>query len=355
MTRNPDRQEIIELVNQAMNDGASQSQACSKLGLSVRTLQRWKKQGMLGQDRRVDAPRKARANALSEEERDRIVQVCNEPQFASKSPTQIVPLLANQGIYYASESSFYRVLKAHGQQHHRGKARAPKSRPKATHHASKPGQVWVWDITWLPTKIKGLFYRLYIIMDLFSRKIIAWEVWEEENDQHAQDLLRKATLSEGIQIDQGLVLHGDNGSPLKSANLQALLLWLGIAGSYSRPRVSNDNAHAESLFRTLKYHPSLPEKPFHNISAAREWTHRFVQWYNCEHLHSSLNFVTPAQKHAQQDLAVLNSRKCLYEHARAQNPLRWIQRKTRNWSPVNITTLNPDNTRLTEQILKKSA
>ena len=355
MTSAPDRQGIMKLVNEALQSGASQVQICATLGISARTLQRWRNAGEGGTDQRCEASRRVPANALSPQEKEAVLELCNQPEYASKCPSQIVPMLADMGEYLASESSIYRILRAQNQQHHRGKARAPKARPKATHHATAPRQVWVWDITWLPTKVRGLFYRLYVIMDLYSRKIIAWEVWEEENDERARELLKRACLNEGVHDGHALVLHGDNGSPLKSANIHTLMTWLGVTPSHSRPRVSNDNAHAESLFRTLKYHPSLPEKPFESLGQARLWTHRFVEWYNHEHRHCSINFVTPHQKHLGLDLDILKKRKLTYERARARNPLRWIRKKTRNCNPVLITSLNPDDPRQTERILKKSA
>ncbi|MEI2419287.1 DDE-type integrase/transposase/recombinase, partial [Arthrospira platensis SPKY2] len=205
--------------------------------------------------------------------------------------------LADKEQYIASESSFYRVLHAHHQQHHRGKARAPrKNAEKTSHTASAPNQVWCWDITWLPTHIAGIFFKLYIILDLFSRKIVAAEVWETECAEHSKAILHRAYLAEHIAIaDSPLILHGDNGSPLKAGTVLALMHSLGIQPSTSRPRVSNDNAFAEALFRTTKYHPSMPPNGFLNLTDAREWTDAFVNWYNNTHKHSAIQFVTPVQ------------------------------------------------------------
>lgn len=361
MTCAQDRKHILSLVDQAMNQGASETACARTLGLSQRCLRRWRASfedsTHKGRDRRPLALRPAPPNALTEDEKDKIIAVANLPRYASLPPGQIIPDLADQGRYIASESSFYRVLKAHRMGSHRGRARAPKaSKPKATHIADRPNAVWAWDITWLPTTVTGLFFKAYLILDIYSRKIIAWEIWEEENAVHSEQILRTACLAEGILAKElPLVLHGDNGTPLKALSVQALMHELGVAPSHSRPRVSNDNAFAEAMFRTVKYHPSLPEKGFADLRKAREWFNRFADWYNNHHKHSALRFVTPAQKHQGLDIDILENRHRVYAAARENRPDRWIQNKTRNWEPVRQTTLNPVNIRKLERIIKKSA
>jgi putative transposase len=284
-----------------------------------------------------------------------ILRVCNLPENAAKPPAQIVVSLADQGIYLASESTFYRILKKHKQAKHRGKARAPKTRKKATHTARKPNEVWVWDISYLASNISGIYYKLYFIMDLFSRKIIAHEVWNEENAEHSKSLLHRVTLNENIIPGHNpVILHGDNGSPLKAGTVLSTMHQLGLTPSHSRPRVSNDNPHAEALFRTAKYHPTLPTG-FQSLEDARKWSASFVEWYNHEHYHSALNFISPAQKHAGEDINILSERKKLYEQAKAKTPSRWIQNKSRNWQPVAQTSLNPTDQRKIEKTTKKAA
>ena len=193
-------------------------------------------------------------------------------------------------------------------------------------------------------------------MDLYSRKIIAHEAWGEENAEHSKELLRRAALSESIAMSSSpLVLHGDNGSPLKAGTVLATMQQLGITASHSRPRVSNDNPHAEALFRTAKYHPTLPSNGFTCLKEAREWALKFVEWYNNEHQHSALNYVTPEQKHKNEDVEILTNRRELYEEAKRKNPKRWIKGKTRNWTPVTNTSLNPLNEREIEKLHKKAA
>jgi putative transposase len=204
---------------------------------------------------------------LTIEERDLIVSISNEEQYKALPPSQIVPKLADRGIYIASESSFHRVLKAANQLQHRGKALAPQKRSKPnSYQALKPNDVWSWDM----------------MIDIYSRKIVGWEVHETESAEFAAALINRACLAEGA-CRNGLVLHSDNGGPMKGATMLAKLQWLGVVPSFSRPSVSDDNPYSESLFKTLKYTPAYPSKPFEDLQAARKWVHTFVGWYNEEH------------------------------------------------------------------------
>jgi len=176
-------------------------------------------------------------------------------------------------------------------------------------------------------------------MDIFSRKIVAGEVFETELSAYAAQLVKKACLWEGAVFND-LTLHSDNGSPMKGATLLATLQRLGVMPSFSRPSVSDDNPYSEALFRTLKYCPEFPSKPFPSLEAARAWLRSFVYWYNYCHLHSEIKFVTPADKHAGRDIEILAARKSVYEIARQKNPNRWSG-ETRNWDPITEVYLNP--------------
>jgi transposase InsO family protein len=293
------------------------------------------------QDLRPLAERPSPVNRLSEDERDQIVATCNAAEFASLPPSQIVPRLADRGTYIASESSFYRVLRQRGQNHRRGRARAAmRSKPPATFEAKGPRQVWSWDITWLPGPVLGLFYYLYLIEDIFSRKIVGWEVHAREGADLAALLLERAVWAEGC-LTSPLALHADNGSAMKGATMKTTMERLGVIPSFSRPRVSNDNPFSEALFRTCKYVPSWPARGFPNIEEARAWVHAFVRWYNTEHRHSAIRFVTPDARHRGEDRAVLHNRHALYQAARARSPARWSG-NTRNWDPVGSVWLNPE-------------
>jgi putative transposase len=337
-----DRSKAIELIKEAVTNGAREKLACNELGISQRTLQRWESDATPLEDQRPHAERTVPKNKLSEEERDIIVQTVNQPEFKSLPPSQIVPRLADKGVYIASESTMYRVLKEKDMQHHRGRSKKPSSKPISTHCATGPNQVWMWDISWLPGPAKGIYFYLYIILDLFSRKIVAWDIWLEESAENASVLVRRGMVSEQRLPSLGpLVLHSDNGSPMKGASLLETLYKLGITPSRSRPRVSNDNPYAESIFRTCKYRPGYPSKGFKDLTEARTWVLSFVKWYNQEHRHSGLNFLTPQQRHNGSSEQVLEQRREVYEQAKSLHPERW-SRDTRNWSLEEEVWLNPE-------------
>lgn len=337
----PDRRKRVELINEAREAGARLGSACKTMGITARTCQRWTRDGDVREDLRPTADRPAPPNKLTPEEERRVLDICHEKAYASLPPSQIVPRLADQGIYVASESSFYRVLHRADEQHHRGRTRKPKSAglPKG-HCATGPNQVWSWDITWLKAPVRGTFFYLYMMMDIFSRKIVGWEVHPVESAELGAMLLQKAVLAEGC-MSASIALHADNGSPQKGFTMKAKMEALGVSPSYSRPRVSNDNPYSESLFRTAKYRPEYPEV-FETIEAARKWGMTFVRWYNEDHRHSAIRYVTPAQRHRREETNILARRDRVYQDAKARHPERWAQ-KTRNWEPVGDVWLNrPD-------------
>ena len=339
-----DRQALVRDITVAHQSGARLRAACATAGITLRTLQRWQAgAGLVSGDGRPAAERATPAHALSLEERAQVLQVANDPRFAALPPARIVPMLADDGVYFASESTFARVLREHGQTAHRGRAKAPKAtRPPTTHVATAPRQVWCWDLTYLPAQVVGQWFYLYLILDLYSRKIVGWEVHVSDDADHAAHLVRRTALAEGIAgVFAKPVLHGDNGATLKATTVLAMLHWLGIKPSYSRPRVSDDNAFVEALFRTAKYRPEFPAKGFADLEAARAWAAHFVHWYNFDHRHSGIRYVSPAQRHAGEDRAILAARHALYTAARERNPARW-SRHTRNWSPITVVTLNPE-------------
>lgn len=329
-----DRRNMAQHIEQAHHEGARLAAACEFAGISVRTLQRWKAQdGLQTGDGRPTALRGTPGHALTPEERQRLLEVANEPRFADMPPARIVPALADEGVYLASESSFTRVLRQAGQNRHRSRAKAPrKVRPPTTHVATAPAQLWCWDLTYLPAQVLGRWFYLYLILDVFSRKIVGFEVHATDHADHAAHLVKRTALAEGIHAMAAKpVLHGDNGSTFKATTVLAMLHWLGIDPSYSRPRVSNDNPYVESLFRTAKYRPEFPAGGFVDLDHARGWAAEFVRWYNHAHRHSGIGYVTPAQRHAGTDRHILQARHELYLRARQSNPGRWSG-ETRNGS-----------------------
>ncbi len=335
----------MALIREAVTAGSRLEPACAELNISLRTFQRWVRDGddAVAADSRTTSTRPEPANKLSDDERAQILAVANSEEFASLPPSQIVPTLADRGVFVASESSFYRVLKEASQQHHRGRAKKPSSRVLTSHCATGPNQVWSWDITWMPAAVKGQFYYWYMVLDVFSRKIVGHEVHVAESAELASQLMRRANLAEGL-AGRALVLHSDNGSAMKGSTMLATLDQLGVAPSFSRPRVSNDNAYAESLFRTCKYRPDYPSKPFGSLAEVRTWTQKFVRWYNQKHKHSGLKFVTPAQRHSGLDAVILARREEVYRDARNRNPQRW-SRDTRDWKLEDQVWLNPERIR----------
>lgn len=323
-------------MDEAQQAGVGLEAACARLGVSPRTVQRWRKPES-AEDRRC-GPRTQPANRLSQAERQRVLQVANSEQYRDLSPKQIVPRLADEGQYIASESTFYRVLREHEQLRHRGKARPAVKRPRPEHVASAPNQVWSWDITYLKGPVRGAFLYLYLVVDVYSRRVMGWQVHEEESGQKAAALIRHCWQQAGRP--QGLTLHSDNGGPMKGATLLATLQWLGIAPSFSRPRVSDDNPFSESLFRTLKYRPSFPDKPFSSLEEARTWVSSFVGWYNSQHRHSAIRFVTPDDRHSGREAQLLAQRHQVYQRARHRHPERW-RGNTRDWTPAGPVRLNP--------------
>jgi len=340
MTTHEERKQLIVLLNESITSGARQAQACEVLGLSERTLQRWQTGEEVNCDQRplrdYQPPHK-----LTEIERAEVLAVANSDEFGHLPPSQIVPRLADQGTYLASESTFYRILRAENQMAHRRSEEPahPRTKPRAV-CATAPNQLYSWDITYLPAAIRGQFFYLYLFLDIFSRKIVGWQVYEEESSALAGEVLRDLCRRENIPLNQ-LILHSDNGSPMKGATMLATLQRLGVMPSFSRPAVSNDNPYSESLFKTLKYRPQYPLKSFADVTEARDWVTGLVEWYNHEHRHSAIRFVTPAQRHEGLDASLLDNRKAVYEAARARNPQRWSG-DARNWQKVQAVNLNPD-------------
>jgi putative transposase len=346
-----EREQLVRWIDEAVVAGARRWRACAEAELSLRTLQRWVDGALVKTDARTTAVRPTPMNKLSALEQQRVLNVCNSVEYAQLPPSQIVPRLADQGVYLASESTFYRVLKAHDQSHRRGRAQAPRNlKPPTSYVATAANQVWSWDITYLPSRVRGQFYYLYLFEDIYSRKAVGWDVYEQESGELAAGLLQRIVMTEQC-FDAPPVVHSDNGAPMKSLTLLAKMYDLGITPSRGRPRVSNDNPYSESLFRTLKYRPQWPADGFANIETARGWVREFITWYNDQHRHSRIRFVTPTQRHRGEDKAILKQRHALYAEAKQKRPERWSG-NTRNWEPVGAVNLNPERE---EMPLKKAA
>lgn len=326
-------------ISEAVTSGARLESACRMVGLSARSFQRWMKDPE-GQDGRR-GPLQRPSNALTAAEEAQVLAVMTSPIYIGLSPKQLVPQLADEGLYLASEPTMYRLQRRHGLRgRKRSIERAHVARARMVHDATGPNQVWSWDITWLPSLVRGRFWYLYMVLDVWSRRIVGWTVAESESGDIAAHLIARICSEEGIDPN-GLVLHSDNGRPMRSVTMVSKLHELGIMPSFSRPHVSNDNPYSEGLFRTLKYTPAYPRLPFATLEVAERWVTRFVAWYNGKHRHSAIRFVTPDQRHFGQEHEVLARRRELYAAARRANPERWT-RTTRNWSPILSVVLNPE-------------
>jgi putative transposase len=332
---------IVALLEEAVQHGARRRSACAILGVSARMVERWRcwdADEDPGDDLR-HGPTTRPTNALSSLERERVLTLVNSPRFRELSPKQIVPRLADEGTYVASESTVYRILRAERLLAHRGRAKAPERRGPNAHVATGPNQVWSWDITYLKSPVRGWYFYLYLIVDIWSRQIMGWAVYTEESAAHAAALFRHTCTALHLE-PEGIVLHADNGGPMTGATMVATLESLGVLASFSRPRVSDDNPYSEALFRTLKYRPDYPPGMFADLAAARAWVAAFVTWYNTTHLHSGIRFMTPADRHAGRDQMILARRRAVYECARTRHPERWTG-CIRTWEPVATVYLNP--------------
>jgi transposase InsO family protein len=313
------KKHIVQYIQDAVEDGARVKEACACIELSYRSFLRWKAgkthDGRKGAVKSV--PRK-----LSSAEEQAFFDVANTQEFRDKTPGQIVASLLEKGIYHGSERTLYRILKKREALGHRQKRRAPtKSKKPQELIATDPNQVWNWDITWLPTRVKGIFLFAYVIIDIFSRKIVGWSVEIEESPELAAALFRRTING---QKAKPVFVHADNGGPMKGLSLVALLTMLQVNMTYNRPRVSNDNPFIESFFGSMKGHVKYP-KCFEDVEHARIWFAEFVDWYNNQHLHSGIGYVTPAQRHSGQDLDILSERQKTLNKAYEMFPERFVK------------------------------
>jgi transposase InsO family protein len=323
---------ILNELNNAGCRGISKTLFCEIAGISLRSIQRWKIGTMI--DKRKGSAKAVR-NKLTKEEEDKIIDVCCDSRFRDLNPYEIVAILAQEGIYMASESTIYRVLKKNMLLKNRSGCKNRVYKKPEEIKADGPDQVYSWDITYLKTRIRGIYYYLYVFMDIWSRKITAWGIFDEESGEHAKAILEEYCMLNGIKIK---VVHSDNGAPMKSAIFLGLLEFLGVAKSFSRPRTSNDNAYSESLFKTVKYNAGYPGC-FDSIEEARRWFEGFKNWYNTRHLHSGIMYVTPDDRHAGRDKEILIKRRAVYINARNNNSVRW-SRHCKKWKYEDIVYLN---------------
>jgi putative transposase len=330
-----DKQEVIDLIHEAVQSGAGKTKACKIMDISLRTLQRWELNCKV--DKRKGSPKRVHRK-LSEEEYQEIIDVACSDRFKDLNPHEIVPILAEEGRYIGSESTIYRVLRKEKLLNHRSNSKPGSQNNKPPElKATGPNQVWSWDITWLKSDVSGIFYYCYMIKDIWKKNIVGWEIHEYESVDIAADMFNRLKLKYNLE---GVKLHSDNGNPMRGSTMIITLYNLGVIPSFSRPRVSTDNPFIESLFKTMKYTAAYPGK-FKNIHNAREWMSEFVNWYNTEHRHSAIGYVTPEQRGSGVDIEIFNKRNQTIKKAIEKNPERW-GKKIRKWESKDVVILNPD-------------
>lgn len=339
-----ERKRIVESIAEAREKGVSQSVACNDCGLSTRTFQRWIN-SEITEDKRSNNSFTT-SNALSRKEEQEILRLVCLPKYRDLTPNQIVPILAENGLYIASERTVYRLLKKQGMNVKRGRDKAPKRSRPEQYIATDKNQVWVWDITYLPTNHKNTFFYLYAIIDIWDRSVVGWTISDRESGLEAAILLHRTCIRQGVKYDS-LIVHQDNGSPMISVEfLSALSIW--GKPSFSRPGVSDDNAYAESFFRTAKYNQRYPVR-FNDLAESKSWASGFIEYYNNKHRHSGIKFLTPMQRRNGEEAAILAAREKTYKEAKKTNPGRWSG-NTRDWSPISCVYLNRrENDKITGQ------
>ena len=301
-------------------------------------------------------PRLAPPLALSRLERQRIVETLNSARFADCTPYTAWARLLDEGTYLASVRTFYRVLAAEGQVCERRAQLVHPAHLKPELAATAPNQVWSWDITRLRSGLKWQHFYLYVLLDIFSRYVVGWLVAGAENAGLASALIEETCDKHGIARDT-LTLHSDRGSPMRAKSTAELLVDLGVAASFSRPRVSNDNPFSEAQFKTLKYRPDFPER-FDVIEQARTHLRGLFAWYNNEHRHSGIGFMTPAAVHFGRSGVIDNQRRRVLQAAYAAHPERF---KGRRPTPpalptvVGINLPSPQPTETTHDLIATPA
>jgi putative transposase len=270
-------------------------------------------------------PRPAPPNKLTDGEMDLILDVLRSPRFVDLSPAQVFHILLDEGRYLASVSTYYRLLRAHGEVRERRRQATHPARVRPELVARKPLVVWSWDITKLRGPRRGEYYDLYVVLDIFSRYVVAWCVAPSEDGQLAKELIADAVARHQVPAGQ-LTIHADRGSSMTSNPVVELLTFLGIGRSHSRPHVSNDNPYSESAFKTLKYCPAFPER-FGCIEDARSFCETFFAYYNHEHRHSGIGYHTPASVHYGTASEVREQRQATLDAAYTANPARFHHRR----------------------------
>jgi putative transposase len=309
--------------------------ATSALGVGRATLYRHRQPRLAP---RATA-RRPSPRALAPAERARALAVLHAPEFVDKAPAEITAILLDQGLYVGSTRTLYRFLEQHGELRERRDQRCHPPRAVPRLCATAPNAVWSWDITPLPGPARGMFFQLYVMLDLFSRYVVAWMVALRQTAELASHFVRDAVQRAGIAPGT-LFTHQDRGAPMTSRSLALTYADLGVVPSFSRPRVSNDNPYSESHFKTAKYHPTYPEA-FVDEEAAKSHFDKFFAWYNHEHRHGGIAFLTPADVHFGRVEQVLVTRQAALDRAFDAHPERFPRGRPVHDRPPKEVWINP--------------
>ena len=309
--------------------------ACKALGLSRTTLYRARRQAP---QRPRAKPRPSPPRRLSQQERQRILDALHSAEFADQPPTEVYAALLGRGEYVGSIRTMYRVLAEAGEVRERRNVRAAQDHPAPSLTATRPNEVWTWDITKLATTEKGVFLQAYVIIDLFSRFVVGWLLAAKECKHLAATLFAETIGRHGVR--PGLIVHADRGSAMKSDTVAQLLADLGASRSFSRPRVSDDNAFSEAQFKTMKYQPDYPGR-FTGVEHARAWLQEFFGWHNDEHHHSGLALFTPADVFHGRVEGIAHVRQRALDAAYAAHPERFTRGAPSVRRPPSKVEINP--------------
>ena len=329
----------------------SVSAACQALGLSRAALyrQRAAEREALSPkpapepelpDRTEPKPRCS--HQLSEEQEAFLLALLLSEAYVDLSVRQVFAEELDAGNYHASVSAMYRILRKNKAVRERRCQRRHAKRAKPSLEATRPNQVWTWDITKIPGPARGRWYCLYVVIDLFSRRVVGWCIHREENAAHAKELVATAAAAESIATGQ-LTLHADNGAPMISNDLAGICKTLGVSRSFSRPRVSNDNPFSEAQFKTTKYHRDYPGR-FESLAEAEAYFEGFIRWYNTEHHHGGIALFTPDQVHSGTHLKVQKTREAALDAAYRRHPERFAGGRPRPKALVlpDSVSINPE-------------
>jgi putative transposase len=295
--------------------------ACEVLGLSRSSFYRAQSPAPL--TRPSPTGRAASPRALTAPEKTAVRETLNSERFQDQSPREVYATLLDEERYLCSWRTMYRILAANQEVRERRNQLQHPTYAKPELLATRPNQVWSWDITKLRGPVTWTHYYLYVILDVYSRYVVGWMIAERESEALAQDLIRETCAKQNIQPGQ-LTLHADNGSAMIAKSVAQLLIDLDVVKSHSRPHVSDDNPYSEAQFKTLKYRPDYPER-FGSLMDARAWAHAFFAWYNQEHHHTGLGLLPPAVVHSGQAESVLQKRQQVLQTAYAAHPERFVK------------------------------